>query len=120
MSDYSNIDSTESKVRAAAAELNELAEKERMAEKIVANSAEYEDTDAVIEDFPTKKSLGTKLDILTKGAAMPATGATANVTTDGQDPDVGSGILTDLSVNDDDKDTEDSDAEFDVGSGVLD
>ncbi|WP_372479698.1 hypothetical protein ACAH01_14760 [Halomicrobium sp. HM KBTZ05] len=112
MSDFDNIDSTDKELRAAAAELNEIQEKERMAEKIVANSAEYTDTDTVIEDFPTKTSLATKLDLVTPAGV--STDTTANTDSDEFD-DIPSGILTE---NTDSDESDDSDG-HDVGSGVL-
>ena len=70
MSNTNNpIDSTDSELREAATALNDAAVKERMAKKIVANSEAYSTTDRVIEDFPTKKSLATKLNQVAPGIA---------------------------------------------------
>lgn len=75
---------------------NERQQKEEIAQEIVANSAEYEDTESVLEDFPTEAALSTKKDSVTDDSAtMPGMGATANA------------------------DFGDSEQEFDVGSGVL-
>lgn len=55
---------TANEIRKAASEINELAEMESMAETIAANSDDYDSTDDVIEDYPTEKSLKTKLDVM--------------------------------------------------------
>lgn len=75
----------------------EQSEKEELAEGIVANSAEYEDAEQVMEDYPTKAALETKRDSLNTGGVIPGQGATANA--DGivggdSDIDVDSGVLT--------------------------
>lgn len=70
MNNNSNrFDSTDSELREAATVLNDAAVKERMAEQIVANSTEYTSTDKVVEDFPTTKSLATKLNQVAPGVA---------------------------------------------------
>jgi hypothetical protein len=83
------IDELESKLTA-----NEQENKEQIAETIVANSNEYEDTEDVLDDYPTEAALEAKQDSLNVGGSMPGMGTTAN---------------TDFSTDD----------EFDVGSGVL-
>lgn len=70
--------------------------KQELAQEIVANSAEYEDADAVREDYPTQKALQAKRDSLESGG-MPGAGGFGNVT--GNDHpadefDVSSGVLT--------------------------
>jgi len=65
-----------------AAELaaNADAERERqeLATIVVANSADYDDPDAVLEDYPTTAALETKRDDVTESAGVPGTGVSAN------------------------------------------
>lgn len=71
-------------------------EKQRLAEEIVANSADYEDTETVLADYPTEAALEAKRDSLRSGGAMPGSGVSANFEgpDDGLDIDVSSGVLT--------------------------
>lgn len=71
-------------------------QKEEIAEDIVANSAEYEDTEQVLDDFPTKAALQTKRETLSDDAIMPGNGVSANISHGDSDPDidVSSGVLT--------------------------
>jgi hypothetical protein len=84
------IDELESKLTA-----NEQEAKEQIAETIVANSNEYEDTEDVLDDYPTEAALEAKQDSLNVGGSMPGMGTTANTDFGTDDEfDVGSGVLT--------------------------
>lgn len=83
-----------------ATELAANAQREReqaeLAQEIVANSAEYDSTDAVREDFPTTAALEAKRDSL-DSAGMPGAGGFDGVTgneSTADEYDVGSGVLT--------------------------
>jgi hypothetical protein len=69
-------------------------EKERLAQDIVANSADYEDSETVLEDFPTKAALEAKQESLDSSGAMPSKGVSANFDGTSDDIDVSSGVLT--------------------------
>jgi len=64
-------------------------EKDDLAESIVANSAEYDETEAVKEDFPTVEALKTKKNTLSVGAGVPGKGVSANLESEGIDVDAG-------------------------------
>lgn len=66
-----------------------------LAGEIVANSAEYDDADAVREDYPTEAALETKRDQVTENTTMPtAGGLKANVGESNDDGiEVSSGLL---------------------------
>ncbi|MFC6975811.1 DUF2945 domain-containing protein [Halomicroarcula sp. GCM10025709] len=66
-----------------------------LAKEIVANSAEYDDPEAVREDYPTEAALRTKRDQLESGG-MPGPGGFDGISAndDGPDIDVDSGVLT--------------------------
>lgn len=54
-------------------------EKESLASEIVANSAEYDDTESVLDDFPTEAALETKKEQVTpSAAAVPGRGASTS------------------------------------------
>jgi len=66
-------------------------EKDELAQEIVANSAEYEDTESVTEDYPTVEALKTKKQTLETGSSLPDMGVSANDL--GDEIDVSAGIL---------------------------
>jgi len=66
--------SNDKELREAATVINDAAVKQRMAEEIVANSKEYHSTDKVVSDFPTKKSLATKLNQIAPAVAKQING----------------------------------------------
>jgi len=78
-------------------------QKAELAADIVANSAEYDDTDAVQEDFPTVPALEAKRDSVTDaGAGIPSPGSFDGVANSDDDlPDVSSGILSQPDGGDD-------------------
>jgi hypothetical protein len=82
---FDSEEAFEEKVAEIVANREAQSEKERLASDIAANSSEYEDSEAVLEDYPTETALNTKRkDVLggqadfsaTRGAdAQPATNA---------------------------------------------
>jgi len=79
------------KAREIVANQKEQSEKESLATDIVANSAEYDSTDGVLEDFPTTAALKAKKESL-GGGGMPAGGLSVN-DIGADDIDVSSGVL---------------------------
>lgn len=75
----------EEKVEEVTANKQEETEKRELAGDIVANSAEYEDAESVLEDFPTKAALRAKKSDVTPSAGMPARGATTANAAGGED-----------------------------------
>jgi hypothetical protein len=70
--------------------------REELAQEIVSNSAEYEDSETVLEDYPTEAALETKRDSLNTGGTVPGAGATANADFDFDDSevdDIPSGVI---------------------------
>jgi hypothetical protein len=64
-------------------EREEQSRQEDLASEIVANSAEYEDTESVLDDFPTKAALKTKKEQVTpSAAAVPGRGASTTANAD--------------------------------------
>jgi hypothetical protein len=71
--------------------------RDELARAIVANSSDYDDPEAVREDFPTTEALEAKRDALDTPATPPAGGIAANVGDDDgvpDDVDLGTGVLT--------------------------
>jgi len=73
----------------------EADKKDELAQTIVANSAEYDDPDAVTEDYPTVPALEAKRDTVTQSGGIPPAGGDMDVigNTD-DDIEVSSGVLT--------------------------
>jgi len=86
---------TEDDLEDVVANADAQSRKQDLAEEIVANSAEYEDAEAVLEDYPTANALEAKRETLDTGTVLPGTGATANADVGGDedDWDVGSGVV---------------------------
>jgi len=78
-------------------------QKAELAQEIAANSAEYDDTESVREDFPTVPALEAKRDSVTgNSTGMPSAGSFDGVANSGDDlPDVSSGILSQPDGGDD-------------------
>jgi hypothetical protein len=83
---------TEDDVAEIAANAQANNTKADLAAEIVANSAEYDDPDAVREDFPTTEALRAKRDSLDTTGVPTAAGVSANIGDDDL-PDVSSGKL---------------------------
>ena len=67
-------------------EREEQSRQEDLASEIVANSAEYEDTESVLDDFPTEAALKTKKEQVTpSAAAVPGRGASTTANADDAD-----------------------------------
>jgi hypothetical protein len=86
---------TEDDLEDLTANTREQREKQQLADAIVANSAEYDDTEAVLDDYPTANALKAKRETLDTGPSLPGTGATANASVDDDNDewDVGSGVV---------------------------
>lgn len=88
---------TEDELEDVAANAREQSQKDELAERIVANSAEYEEPSGVLDDYPTEEALRTKQQALESSGGLPGSGATANMSVGGDsDPDtedVPSGVL---------------------------
>lgn len=70
--------------------------KAEIASTIVANSAEYDDTEDVLEDFPTVTALENKRDSVSDSGGVPGTGVSASFEPEGDDDlteDVTAGVF---------------------------
>ncbi len=85
-------DMIESKAEEIVANREENTEKQQLAADIVANSAEYDDTEAVTDDFPTVAALETKKEQVSDSGTMPGSGVTPNAQDEDLD-DVPSGVF---------------------------
>lgn len=94
---FDSQDEFEAAVEDIVANRVEQTSKEELATEIVANSADYEDTETVLEDFPTEAALETKKESLESSGTTPAGGITGNgveIEANDNEFDVSGGVLT--------------------------
>jgi hypothetical protein len=84
---FESEDAFRKKVKEIVANRQAQSDKERLASEIAANSAEYDDAEAVLEDYPTEAALNTKRSDVLGGQPDfgGARGAAADVGTNSED-----------------------------------